>query len=566
MKFIASQIAFFLRERDARQNLRGLLKYCAFLMAVVTLFTIVFHFLMLHVENQHHSWATGLYWTLTVMSTLGFGDITFNSDIGRLFSMVVLLSGIVLLLVLLPFTFIRLFYAPWLEARLKQRAPRAVPDGVRDHIILSRYNTIAPGLIDRLQLLRRPYFIIEPDPVTAVRLLDDGVSVIAGEPDNRRTLENLNLSQASLVVANLDDMSNSNVTLTVREISADVPVIALIENEDSQDVLELSGATHAILLKRRLGEHLASRVEAGQTATHEVGRYRDLVVVEFWLRGTTLVGKKLKDSGLRERTGVTVIAFLDRGKMEPAGPESVCESQNLALAVGTGEQISLLEEMLDRKSDETSPVLILGGGKVGRAATRALTKRDVPVVLVEKNRDLEPKLTGIANRLVLGDASDRGVLKEAGLHEASSVILTTHQDAVNIFLAVYCRKLRPELRIVCRCTHEKNVEAQYRAGADFVLSYASLAVETILAILQRRPPIFLGENVEFFVTDLPKSMKGRSLIECGVRARTGLLVIGVERPGEDTTNPSPEQVIEKGSRLFMVGTSAQFQEFRRVFG
>ena len=42
-------------------------------------------------EGQAHSWLTGLYWTLTVMSTLGFGDITFHSDLGRAFSIVVLM-------------------------------------------------------------------------------------------------------------------------------------------------------------------------------------------------------------------------------------------------------------------------------------------------------------------------------------------------------------------------------------------------------------------------------------------------------------------------------------------
>ena len=61
------------------------------------------------------------------MSTLGFGDIIFTSDVGRLFSIVVLLSGVVFLLVMLPFLFIRLFYAPWLEARVRTRAPREIP-------------------------------------------------------------------------------------------------------------------------------------------------------------------------------------------------------------------------------------------------------------------------------------------------------------------------------------------------------------------------------------------------------------------------------------------------------
>ena len=58
-------------------------------------------------EEQEHSWLTGFYWTLTVMTTLGFGDITFHSDIGRLFSVLVLLTGVILLLIVLPFTFIR---------------------------------------------------------------------------------------------------------------------------------------------------------------------------------------------------------------------------------------------------------------------------------------------------------------------------------------------------------------------------------------------------------------------------------------------------------------------------
>ena len=88
---------------------------------------MIFHVIKVRVEGEQHSWITGFYWTLVVMTTLGFGDITFTSDIGRLFSIVVLLSGVVLLLVMLPFMFISLFYAPWLEARVRMRAPREVP-------------------------------------------------------------------------------------------------------------------------------------------------------------------------------------------------------------------------------------------------------------------------------------------------------------------------------------------------------------------------------------------------------------------------------------------------------
>ena len=52
----------------------------------------------------------------------------------------------------------------------------------------------------------------------------------------------------------------------------------------------------------------------------------------------------------------------------------------------------------------------------------------------------------------------------------SSVLLTTNDDAMNIYLAVFSRRLNPGLRIVSRITHERNIDAIHRAGADFMLS------------------------------------------------------------------------------------------------
>src|SRR5687768_5567103 len=150
MKFLSSQLAYLTSDPEARGNLRALAKYLAFLAALVTIYALIFHVIKLSVENEPHSWITGFYWTLVVMTTLGFGDITFTSDLGRVFSIVVLLSGVVFLLVMLPFLFIRLFYAPWLEARVRLRAPRFVPAGVEQHLIIAELDPLALELIERL--------------------------------------------------------------------------------------------------------------------------------------------------------------------------------------------------------------------------------------------------------------------------------------------------------------------------------------------------------------------------------------------------------------------------------
>ena len=108
MKYLSSQFGFLFSAGETRTNLKALFKYFVFLIVLITAFAVLFHLIMARVEGQQHSWITGFYWTLVVMTTLGFGDITFTSDIGRLFSMVVLVSGVVFLLVMLPFLFIRL--------------------------------------------------------------------------------------------------------------------------------------------------------------------------------------------------------------------------------------------------------------------------------------------------------------------------------------------------------------------------------------------------------------------------------------------------------------------------
>ena len=146
MKFLPSQLLYFCQNKAMRKNLRNLSKFLAVIAAAITVYSILFHFIMEY-EGRQFTWITGFYWTLTVMSTLGFGDITFTSDLGFVFSIIVLLSGIVFLLIMLPFTFIRFFYAPWLESQAQSRTPRELPEGTENHIIMTNYEPIAMSLI-----------------------------------------------------------------------------------------------------------------------------------------------------------------------------------------------------------------------------------------------------------------------------------------------------------------------------------------------------------------------------------------------------------------------------------
>ncbi|NND69947.1 MAG: potassium transporter TrkA [Rhodothermales bacterium] len=565
MKLVSTQLSFFFTDKRVQRNVRALLKYVAFVLIVMFAFAEVFHLIMVHVEGQEHSWITGLYWTLTVMSTLGFGDITFQTDLGRIFSMVVLLSGIVLLLIVLPFAFIRFFYAPWLETQIRMRAPREVPSKTKGHVIICAYDTIAPGLIARLNQDDIPYFVLEPDPLVASNLHLEGVSVVTGDVDNKVTYEALQLINARMVFANREDTVNTNIILTVRATAPEVPIAAIAGKEDSIDVLELSGATHVLPLKKWLGEQLASRVNASHAQAHVIGRYKDLLIAELPVHHTPIVGKTIRETRLREITGVSIIGVWERGQLHPARPDSVLTKVSVPILIGTEEQFDELDYLFAVYAANPNPVLVIGGGTVGRAAARALQRNDILVNIVEQNTSLCERLDTVCDNVFPGDAADYYLLESAGIMQAPSVLLTTNDDAMNIYLASYCRHLNPNLRIVSRITHGRNTEAVHRAGADFVLSYDALGVTSALSILHDRELIVFGEGVELFSIELPASLEGKVLAETGIGARTGLNVIALEQNGTQITNPPASTHLLPGSVLLMLGDAQQRKEFVDLF-
>jgi Trk K+ transport system NAD-binding subunit len=564
VKFLFSQVAYLVTDREQRANLRALLGYLLFIAALIALYTVLFHIIKLNAEGEAHSWITGLYWTLTVMTTLGFGDITFTSDLGRLFSIVVLLSGVVFLLVMLPFLFIRLFYAPWLEARVQLRAPREVPPGVSGHLIIAEYDAIAIGLIERLRAEQMRYYVIEPDPIQSAKLVGEGVWVIRGENDSRQTYERMRASAARLVLANCEDTVNTNITLTTREVAPDVTIAAIAEEEDSIDILELAGATTVLPLKWQLGEYLANRVAAGRAEAHVIGTLGDLQIAEVPARDTPFVSLTVRDTHLRQRTGLSLVGFWERGQLRPAYPQSEIHRDSVIVVTGRRDQIDALNRVIGTARG-SSLVLIIGAGKVGQAAARALRRKGLIVHAIDKTTQALDSLTPHVDAVFAGDASDRSLLERAGIATAASVLLTTNDDAMNIYLAVYIRRLNRDVRIVSRITHERNVEAIHRAGADFVLSYTTLGIEAILSLLRGHDPVLVGEGVELFTIPVPPRLANRALRDSAIGSDTGLSVVALKIGDQLVTQLTAETMLPAGAQLLMLGNREQRKVFAENF-
>ncbi|MBE7493506.1 MAG: NAD-binding protein [Verrucomicrobiaceae bacterium] len=561
MKSLISVMATVLQDRTSRTKLRSLLRLLGILAALVVVFTVLFHVLMAR-EGQEHSWITGIYWTLTVMTTLGFGDITFSGDLGRFFSVVVLLTGVIFMLVLLPFTFIEFFYAPWMRAQAAARAPRELPPDTRQHVILTAYDPVTATLIPMLERYGHPYVVLCPAVAEALELADRELRVAVGDLDDPETYRKLRLEQASMLVTTRSDAVNTNVTFTARELAAHMPIVASAGSDPARDVLELAGVTQVMRLEELMGQALARRVSIRDSDAHVIGRLEGLVIAEASAAGTSLAGLRLADSQIRARTGVSVIGTWEKGSLALAPPDLMITDRTIFVLAGTEAQIEAFNATFTTHAKEKPRVVIVGGGRVGRATYRALQELGVcSTVLIEKCADRVKDMPGV----IVGDAMDMAVLKQAAAREATTLIITTHDDDMNVALTIFFRRLRSSWQILTRATLDRNVATLLRAGADLVLSYASMGANTLLNVLRGSDHLLLAEGVNVFPAEIPPSMGGRTLAELQVRSETGCSIIAVESGGQRVVNPPAGHRLPVQGRIFLVGTIQAEERFLRRF-
>jgi Trk K+ transport system NAD-binding subunit len=559
MKFLPAQLLAFLRNRRSQRNVMALLRFLLLLAGVIVAYSLLFHYIM-DWEGREYSWVTGFYWTLTVMSTLGFGDITFTSDVGRVYSIFVLLSGIVFLLVLLPFTFIQFFYGPWLEAHEAARAPRSAPHSLVGHVILTHYDSVAAAVIAKLQQQQQPYVLLAAEQAEALRLHDAGLNVVLGDLDQPETYEAVHVAQAALVATTASDAVNANVAATVREITATVPVIATADSAASVDILGLAGSSHVLHLPEMLGASLARRVIGGDAMAHVIGRFDQLLIAEANALRTPLVGKTLRENRLSE-LGVSVVGVWERGRFEPARPDTRISDNTVLVLAGSAEQLQNYDEHFCIYNVSGAPAVIIGGGRIGLSTARALAERGVDYRIVEQRADR----VGRSDRYVVGNAAELEVLQAAGIMTAPTVVITTNDDNTNIYLTLYCRRLRPDIQIVSRATLERNLPTLHRAGADFVMSHTSMGANAVMNLLQRSATLMLAEGLDVFKVRVPEALAGRVLATTTIRRDTGCSVIAIHGPEGLQINPPATAVLPADREIVLIGTAASEAAFYRTY-
>lgn len=532
--------------------------YLISLVFIIFGYAVAYHYGMILYENDPRTFLHSLQVVVETFTTTGYGsDAAWVSPEMNAFIILMDLTGVALIFIALPVLVFPLF-----EETLSTSIPTELEASVSDHVILCSYTPRGETLIAELDSWGVDYVIIEPDRDRAADLHGAGYSVIHEDPESESGFENARLSEAQAVVADVSDRVDVSIVLTAKEVAENVRVISVVEEPERSTYHQLAGADVVLSPRQLLGTSLATKVTTAVTTdlgdAIEIGE--DFEIVELPIhRGSELVGRTLAESSIREQSGANVIGAWFHGEFEsPPAPETVLDGGTVLLIAGREPQLEQLKQLTlsDMRRFDRGETVIVGYGEVGARVSNVLDNAGLPYTVVD-----HIEMDGVD---VVGDATDPAALREAGAETAHTIILALPDDTTAQFATLVVRDLNPKIEIIARTEEAESMAKMYRAGADYVLSLATVSGRMLAStILENEDVISPNAQVHVIRTSAPR-LDGQTIGGAQVRTRTGCTVVGVERNGDVITDVGPDFRIDSDDELLIAGTDTGTNRFTEL--
>ncbi len=268
---------------------------------------------------------------------------------------------------------------------------------------------------------------------------------------------------------------------------------------------------------------------------------------------------------------------------------------------------SLLRQTVWRNLQSTGIVLpqpdledhmvLVGGGRIARVIAHVLTRLKLKYVIVEPVYDLYREAQAEGLNVIYGDPMSDVILAAARIGSAKVLAPMIPKLEENLAVVELARKYNPDIRtVMCAASPETEKRLSEENVDEIILSNFEVSLELtrrILALndiseariqnyldsvrasrykpmLDGSPAFALAEKIRAFhglialqwtqvQPDSP--LAGRSIAESGVRARTGMSIVGVIHEGKVDANPRPDTVLQAGDLIAAIGDEEQTAAF-----
>lgn len=286
-----------------------------------------------------------VYMTAITLSTVGFGEVTPLHPAGRIFVIVLLILGIAV-----ATAFAAIIGQQVIEGHFKSLVTRRKMENrlkkLSDHYILAGFGRVGRQVAREFEQKMVRWVVIEKDETSMEPIISKGGVVVVGDATDDEVLQRAGIDRAHTLISTLpEEAQNVYLTLTARYMNPKLKIIARADYEDGEKKLLRAGADHVVIphilggirmAKAALQPHVVDFMQMASVGDEGL-LVEELVVPD----GSSLVGKSLADTQLKQGYGITVIGVKQPGARMNINPsaQTLLGAQDVMVVVGRNEDL-----------------------------------------------------------------------------------------------------------------------------------------------------------------------------------------------------------------------------------
>ncbi|NJK47984.1 potassium channel protein [Candidatus Gracilibacteria bacterium] len=300
------------------------------------------------------TWLDSAYMTMSTLATVGFGEINPLNERGRLFTMVLIVMGLITIGYIVN-RFTEALIQGYFQVGIRRRQEKRLIETLVNHYILCGFGRTGRQVAIEFQAEKISFVLIDSDPEQVEKAKEIGYPVIQGDATLDESLIAAKIDRAICIVAALtSDAENLYTVLSAKTLNPRIRAIARASTEEAVQKLQRAGADAVVSPYITGGRRLAAAALRPQVMDFVdgilTGTNSAFYMEEFLIDPKTCpcVGQTLSQARLRSQSGALVLAIRRADGTLIGGPtgDTILMAGDLLICMGTADQLRKLTQIL----------------------------------------------------------------------------------------------------------------------------------------------------------------------------------------------------------------------------
>ncbi len=301
------------------------------------------------------TWLDALYMTVITLATVGFGETHPLGERGRIFTITLILMG-VLTIGYIVNTFTEALLGGYFVEGRKRRLQRSLVESLTNHYLICGFGRIGQQIAEEFAVEKAPFIIVDSSSEQVLSAQEAGYIAIQADATLDETLIKMGIAKATCLVAALpSDAENLYIILSAKTLNPGLRAIARASNEEAVLKLQRAGASMVISPYITGARRMAAAALRPQVLDFMDGIMTSsggsFYMEEFLVNARTcpVAGLSLREAKLRSQSGALVLGVRRQDNELIVGPtgEAIIMGGDTLICMGTADQLRTINRLLD---------------------------------------------------------------------------------------------------------------------------------------------------------------------------------------------------------------------------